>query len=470
MALTVSTSLAQETTTTTQQPTTTTGPTTTGPTTTGPTTTAAPTTPTTTGGAVGGRSFNVSSPPESPGLVPTITTKTTTRIWGDDPFQQAVSVTQHLWPAALPASAGNNNVPDRPWGLTLITPDDPLTGIAAVPLMHFPDDAPILFVNRDGIPDVTLNEIKRLGPVGIARANNIRAFLVGAAANDAVRTQLTGIGMTSVSVTGADVFELSNNIDILYGRIQNPDEGVPQMETSASTGGNGAENVLIGSADGKDWQFFLPATHWASHMPSGMLWVHRDSIPAPTVAALQRRNGRALIYVFAGEPQVSASVIKQLNQYGSVTRINADDAVAFNTPAQTTPSNLAVAFSKMWDPTGMVGWSILGPGHGFTLVQVDNWQGAVASAPLSHLGFHAPLLLTSSSTALPSEVDSYLTAVAPTFITTPADGPYNMTYLIGNWSSISWPVQAHIDFISEMANRRVWSQATGSRYSDSGNP
>jgi hypothetical protein len=67
-------------------------------------------------------------------------------------------------------------------------------------------------------------------------------------------------------------------------------------------------------------------------------------------------------------------------------------------------------------------------------------------------------------------VDSYLTAVAPTFITTPADGPYNMTYLIGNWSSISWPVQAHIDFISEMANRRVWSQATGSRYSDSGNP
>ena len=151
-------------------------------------------------------------------------------------------------------------------------------------------------------------------------------------------------------------------------------------------------------------------------------------------------------------------------------RINADDNVAFNTPAETTPINLAVAFSKMWDPTGMVGWSIVGPGHGFTLVHVDNWQGAVASSPLSHLGFHAPLLLTDSSTELPAEVDAYLTAVAPTFLTTPADGPYNMTYVLGDWEEITWSVQAHIDLISEMANRRVWSQATGGRYSDSGQP
>ena len=48
----------------------------------------------------------------------------------------------------------------------------------------------------------------------------------------------------------------------------------------------------------------------------------------------------------------------------------------------------------MWDPAGMFGWKITGPGHGFTLVNINDWQGAIASAPLSHLGFHAPLLLT----------------------------------------------------------------------------
>jgi hypothetical protein len=33
---------------------------------------------------------------------------------------------------------------------------------------------------------------------------------------------------------------------------------------------------------------------------------------------------------------------------------------------------------------------------------------------------------------------------------------------------ISWPLQGHVDFISEMSNRRVWNNATGGRYSDFG--
>ena len=41
--------------------------------------------------------------------------------FGADPFQEAVSVTQHIWPAALPENAPgeNDNDPDRPWALTL---------------------------------------------------------------------------------------------------------------------------------------------------------------------------------------------------------------------------------------------------------------------------------------------------------------------------------------------------------------
>jgi hypothetical protein len=38
----------------------------------------------------------------------------------------------------------------------------------------------------------------------------------------------------------------------------------------------------------------------------------------------------------------------------------------------------------MWDPVGQVGGKITGPGHGLALVNIDDWQGAVASAPLSH--------------------------------------------------------------------------------------
>jgi hypothetical protein len=42
-----------------------------------------------------------------------------------------------------------------------------------------------------------------------------------------------------------------------------------------------------------------------------------------------------------------------------------------------------------------------------------------------------------------------------------------MTYVIGSWSQIGWPVQARVDYVSEMTNRRVWSQSTGGRYTDS---
>jgi hypothetical protein len=42
-----------------------------------------------------------------------------------------------------------------------------------------------------------------------------------------------------------------------------------------------------------------------------------------------------------------------------------------------------------------------------------------------------------------------------------------MTYVIGSWDQISWDEQARVDYVSEMANRRVYSQNTGSTYADS---
>jgi hypothetical protein len=414
------------------------------------------------GAPIGNGDFKVPPPPEQPTLVPTIATKTTMRLYGADPFEEAVSVTQHIWPAVVPENnpAENNNVPDRPWGLTLLTPDDPLTAITAVPLLHFPDDAPILYVTKSGIPQITMNEIKRLGDTGMSRLHNVDAFLVGAAANAAVESELKAAGLTYVEVTAPSVPDLANKVDQLYGSIQSPDTGVPDM-------GNGVQNVMVGSIDGTDYRYLLPATHWVGHMASGLLWVHKDSVPQATVDALERRQGRARIYLFGGPAQISGAVAKQLAQYGPIIRITNDDPVDFNAPPIDNPIDTAIAFAKMWDPAGMVGWKITGPGHGFTLVNIDDWQGAVASSPLSHLGFHAPLLFTDSAGKLPPADEQYLASVAPTYTTSPADGPYNMTYVIGSWSRISWPQQARIDYVSEMMNRRVWKQNTGSTYGSS---
>jgi hypothetical protein len=404
--------------------------------------------------------YAVPPPPGEPTLVPTIGTKTTQRLYGANPFQEAVSVTQHVWPAALPLNAPNenNNVPDRPWALTLLTPDDPLTAISAVPLLHFPDDAPILYVTRHGIPKVTLDEIKRLGDTGISRYHNVDAFLVGAAANPTVERQLKAMGLIYTTVTAPNVPALANTVDKLYGSIENPDTGVPNMP-------GGMENVMIGSM--QSYKYLLPATHWVAHMASGLLWVNQNSVPAATIAALKRRNGQARIYLFGGPSQISGAVADQLSKYGTVQRVTNNDIVAFNANPTDTYVDTAIAFAKMWDPAGQVGWKITGPGHGFTLVNANDWQAAVASAPLSHLGFHAPLLFTTSAGTLPPQLDAYYKSVAPTYTSTPADGPYNMSYVIGSWNQISWQLQAHVDFISEMNNRRLWNTTTGGGYTDS---
>src|SRR4030081_125573 len=196
--------------------------------------------------------FSQTPPPGQPSAT-VADTEYSTRLFGNNPYEEAVAVTRHPYTASQPLTAPNekNTAADRPWGVTLVTPDDPIAAISAVELVHFPDNAPIMFVNPDGIPTVTLNEIKRLQPVGIAPDNNVQAFLVGAAANQAAESQLTSLGLKYQTVTPPkekdNDFELANQIDMAYGKIQNPPSGVPQMEGSATFGGNGIQDVFIGS-------------------------------------------------------------------------------------------------------------------------------------------------------------------------------------------------------------------------------
>jgi hypothetical protein len=409
-----------------------------------------------------GDSPAVAPPPPSQPTRANGNTKYTTRLFGKDPFHEAVAVTQLVYPADGPTGVNTSYPDDRPRALTLVTPDDPLTAITATPLIHFPDNAPVMYVTRDGIPKVTRDEIQRLKPVGIGRHDDVQAFVVGAAANPGVLSALRQLGLKYETVTGSDPATLADNVDQLYGSIQNPDQGYPVMNNTATGEGSSTADVVIGSTSA--WKYILPATHWVSHMPTGLLWVTQNSVPQPTIDALKRRNGNAQIYIYGGPGVVSPQVFRELSNYGHVSRITEDDGVAYNTPVPNKPLTTALAFSKMWDPVGMMGWNIVGPGHGFTLVRQNNWQGAVGSAILSHLGFHAPLLLTNKSGTLPAALGTYYKEVAPAFLISPADGPYNMTYVIGDYGSISWHQQATIDHDSGMANRRDPAQGTGGAY------
>ncbi|MEA2182985.1 MAG: hypothetical protein QOF69_2170, partial [Solirubrobacteraceae bacterium] len=250
---------------------------------------AAPPTP------VSGDDVAMSPPPPSQPTRANGNTKHTTRLYGRNAFQEAVSVTQLVYPADGATGVDDSFPDDRPRAVTLLTTDDPLTAITATPLIHFPDNAPVLYVTADGIPKITRDEIKRLKPVGIGRHDNVQAFVVGGAANPNVLAALSALGLKYETVTAPDTATLANKVDELYGSIANPDQGFPIMSTSATGEGSTIADVVVGSIS--SWQYILPATHWVSHMPTGLLWVTQDSVPQPTIDALKRRMGHAQIYV-----------------------------------------------------------------------------------------------------------------------------------------------------------------------------
>src|SRR4030081_1990372 len=100
--------------------------------------------------------FSQTPPPGQPSAT-VADTEHSTRLYGNNPYEEAVAVTRHTYTASQPVTAPTekNNAADRPWGLTLVTPDDPIAAISAFELVHFPDNAPIMFVDKTGIPEAT---------------------------------------------------------------------------------------------------------------------------------------------------------------------------------------------------------------------------------------------------------------------------------------------------------------------------
>ena len=54
------------------------------------------------GAPQGGPAVTTPPPAGEPTLAPVYATKTTTRLYGTNPFEEAVSVTQHIWPSVVP--------------------------------------------------------------------------------------------------------------------------------------------------------------------------------------------------------------------------------------------------------------------------------------------------------------------------------------------------------------------------------
>jgi len=178
----------------------------------------------------------------------------------------------------------------------------------------------------------------------------------------------------------------------------------------------------------------MPAAAYAALSGDPILFVTRNAVPQPTADALKAHQ-QPKIFVVGPHASVSEPVIRRLRTFGAVTRVSGKD-----------PVDNAIAFARF--RSGGFGWGVTDPGHGFVFAAAGRPADAAAAAPLSTAGTYGPLLVLPGPPAvkvLPPAVRNYLLDVQPGYTGDPVRGVYNRAWIVGDTSTISPTVQAHID-------------------------
>jgi putative copper export protein/putative cell wall-binding protein len=336
----------------------------------------------------------------------TINSKNITRIDSNDPIKTAVLVSQTVFPATH-----NGNQP----GTVILVPLEKWQlGLASAKLTHHPNNGPLLFYTKDGIPTETLAEMKRLNPIGNLQGTQV---LVMGEMPETVKSSLDGF--TYESINGGHFAEFAANVDEYHARLSG--EGAPKY----------SKDVIIVSSDEEAKLFSLPAINWNAHLTEPVLFVSKNEVTEETIKAIQRRENPT-IFLLGPESVISDSVKVQLENYGRVTRISGEDPVSHS-----------IAFAQYRDEQSSFGWGVTKPGRRLSFVSTESPELAIAAAPFAHLGKHAPLLWLEKE-GLSMQFYEFLYTIQP-FPDSANNGPYNHGYIIGTENEISFTIQGILD-------------------------
>ncbi|WP_261134213.1 cell wall-binding repeat-containing protein [Bacillus sp. Marseille-Q3570] len=330
--------------------------------------------------------------------------KNVTRLNTTDPVEMAVMTSQTIWPST--------HKENRPGAIILAPLEDWAISSASADLIHHPNDGPLLFIEKDSIPEITRNEIDRLNPKGNMTGAEI---MVMGDVDDSVIDSLKGYEVKHIK--GDAPAEFAKEIDKTYAEMN---EKYP-------------ESVIVGSLEDDDQLYTTPAVNWIAHMPEPLLYVSEDGVPEATKQALEKRKGKANIYLLGPESIISKDTEEVLSEYGKVTRISGE-----------TPIENSIAFARFKDKNTNFGWGLTDPGHGISFISSSTPDLALAGAPFAHLGKHAPMVWLEDGQLNQTHYE-FFSDIKPTFKDNPTNGPYNHAFLLGNKEAVSFKVQGIID-------------------------
>jgi hypothetical protein len=287
--------------------------------------------------------------------------------------------------------------------------------VAASSLVAEPVGAPVLFTEGDEVPELTTSALRALAPEGSPETDDEQLFRIGEAAEPE--------GLRALEVPGTSPAETAAELERLRRRLT----------------GSDPEHLVVVSSD--EPAFAMPAAAWAARSGDPVLFAQRDSVPKPTLDALER-NRDVPVYVLGPDEAISANAFKQIDEAASgAERVAGED-----------PVENAIEFARYSD--GTFGWNINDPGHGFVIANAGRPGDAAAAAPLSAGGTFGPLLVVEDGKRMPAPLRGYLLDLKPGYQDDPTRAVYNHVWVIGDPGAVSVAVQAQLDELAELVRVR----------------
>lgn len=334
---------------------------------------------------------------------PAVATRNTIRVGGGDPVADLAGVAAAVFPAT--------GTKDRPHAVALVDKSDWQGAIAASVLDAQPLGAPLLASDGANLPAATADVLERLKPRGADLARDAQVIRIGP-------KPPAPSGMKSGRITAADPYATAAAIDRFFTAIR----------------GKPSPHVIV--ASGEQPAFAMPAAALAARSGDSILYTRAGSVPTATMHAIAGHD-KPDIYVLGPESVISTRVENKLKQVGTVRRV-----------AGPTPVANAVALAR-YSHSGF-GWGVTVPGYNFTLANTARPLDAAAAATLATNGVFAPMLLTNTAGALPSDVSGYLLDVQPGYQKDPSSGVYNRVWILGDTKTISLQAQGTLDQITRL--------------------
>jgi hypothetical protein len=334
---------------------------------------------------------------------PAVATRNTVRVGGGDAVADLAGTVTAVFPATSDAT--------RPRAVVLVDKNDWQGAVAASVLNAAPLGAPILASDGGSLPAASADALKRLAPRGADLARDAQVIRVGS-------RPPAPSGLKSGKISGADPYATAAAVDRFFTAIR----------------GKPSPHVIV--ASGEQAPYAMPAASWAARSGDSVLFTRRDAVPAPTLRAIKAHD-KPDIYVLGPESVIAPAVEKQLKRLGTVRRVQGP-----------TPVANAVALAR-YSRRGF-GWGITVPGYNFALASTSRPLDAAAAATLATNGVFAPMLLTSSTTNLPSDISGYLLDVQPGYDKDPSSGVYNRVWILGDVKTIPLSAQGRLDEITRL--------------------